>query len=182
MITQPHTNATHKTMTQQHTIAKVKPIVASSISNKYASHATPIYTTIPLRLPTTQHMTSLPSPHDAVRCVSNCEPALRTFIRRSTNVRPVVTAARAALNRLQATNGSRDGSATKEEVARVSAMIAQHLEVLETEVETMRTEVSALRDTTVREVFKHCAPAHHPLVRGLHHLSVRPLAPSGHGP
>ena len=87
-----------------------------------------------------------------------------------------MSAARAALHRLQATNESRDGNATKGEVARVSALVAQHMETLETEVMAMRAEVTALRDTTVREVFKHCAPAHHPLVHELHHLSVRPLA------
>ena len=81
-----------------------------------------------------------------------------------------MSAARAALHRLQATNESRDRSATKEEVARISALVAQHLEALENEVVAMRAEVTALRDTTVREVF------HHPLVHELHHLSVRPLA------
>ena len=41
---------------------------------------------------------------------------------------------------------------------------------LDAEVEKMHSEITGLRDTTVREIYRHCAPAHHPLVSELGQL------------
>ena len=56
----------------------------------------------------------------------------------------------------------------------VTLFVAAHIERLDAEVEKMHSEITGLRDTTVREIYRHCAPAHHPLVSGLHNLAVRP--------
>ena len=66
------------------------------------------------------------------------------------------------------------GGVTPAQANEVAWFVAAHIERLDSEVEKMHSEITGLRDTTIREVYRHCSPAHHPLVSGLHHLAVSP--------
>lgn len=113
-----------------------------------------------------------PSPHSAASCIANCEPGLRDFLRRSTRTQQTVSDARVSLDRLASLYAS--GGATPAKAGEVALAVGAHLERLEGEIEAMRAEITGLRETTIREIYNHCAPAHHPVVSGLHHLIVRP--------
>ena len=112
-----------------------------------------------------------PSPHAAASCIATCEPGLRDFLRRSTRTQQMVSDARVSLDRFASLCAS--GSATPANTSEVALAVGTHLERLEGEVEAMRTEIIGLRDTMIREIYSHCAPAHHPAVSGLRHLIVR---------
>ena len=116
--------------------------------------------------------TFAPSPHSAASCIATCEPGLRDFLRRSTRTQQTVSDARVSLDRLASLCAS--GGATPAKAGEVALEVGAHLERLEGEIEAMRVEITGLRDTTIREIYNHCAPAHHPVVSGLHHLIVRP--------
>jgi len=118
-----------------------------------------------------------PSPHDAERCTARCEPGLRDFLRKTTSTRTTISEARAALARVTAMCDARRGEAPPREVVRAAVEKSiSLLATLETDVIAMHDEISTLRATTLREVFRHCAPVHHPAVTDLAHLAVRPPA------
>ena len=119
-----------------------------------------------------RHRPVAPSPHAAQSCLSTCEPALRDFIAKTSHTQRRVSESRAALDRFAAMCAS--GRATSADGSRLALEVAEHLERLEAELKGMQTEITALRDTTIREMYRHCAPAHHPIVTGLGHLVVRP--------
>jgi len=118
------------------------------------------------------YRTIAPSPHAAASCIGTCEPALREFLRRTTKTRRTVSEARVVLDRFSAQCAV--AGVTPARANEVTLLVAAHIERLDAEVEKMHSEITGLRDTTVREIYRHCAPAHHPLVSGLHHLAVRP--------
>ena len=132
-------------------------------------------------LTTADHMyptqRAAPSPHDAERCAARCEPGLRDFLRKSSSHRSTSSEARAALSRVVALCDSTPGGApprgvVREAVAKARSLLAS----LEAEVAAMHLEITTLRATTLREVFRHCAPVHHAAVTDLCHLAVCPPA------
>ena len=118
-----------------------------------------------------------PSPHDAERCSARCEPGLRDFLRKTTRHRATTSEARAALSRVVAMCDTSHDAPLPHDVVRSAVTKATSLlATLETDVAAMHEEISTLRATTMRELFRHCAPVHHPAVTDLSHLAVCPPA------
>lgn len=118
-----------------------------------------------------------PSPHDAERCSSRCEPGLRDFLRKTTKNHATISEARAALARVVAMcDTAQDGGPPRDVVRSAITKATALLATLEADVAAMHEEISTLRATTLRELFRHCAPVHHPAVTDLSHLAVCPPA------